>query len=75
MNFKRELPKELFVKSDEFSYQSELRIIINTDAPKQLKMFENPIDIGNLSDIAIESVGYHPDGIIVEGKVGIEITD
>ena len=38
-------------------------------------MFENPIDIGNLSDIAIESVGYHPDGIIVEGKVGIEITD
>lgn len=75
MDFKRELPKELFVKSDEFSYQSELRIIINTDNPAQLKMFENPIDIGKLSDIAIESVGYHPDGIIVEGKVGIEITD
>lgn len=75
MDFNTKSPKELFVKSKDFSYQNELRIVIDTDDPVQLKLFENPIDIGNLSDIAVESVGYHPEGVILGATANIQMTD
>jgi hypothetical protein len=75
MDFNMKRPYELFVKSDKFKHQNELRVIIDTDNPEQLKIFESPINIGNLSDIAKKSVGYHPAGIIVEGKADIKLTD
>lgn len=74
-DFNRSAPEELFVKSEEFSYQNELRILINTDDPNQLKIFEDTIDIGNLADIARETEGYHKEGITVECKVNICFTE
>lgn len=59
-------PKELFVKSkQDFEYQNELRIVIDTDDPTILDLLSNPIEIGNLSDIAAVAEGYHPEGIEV----------
>lgn len=59
-------PKELFVKSkQDFEYQNELRIVIDTDDPTILDLLSNPIVIGNLSDIAAVAEGYHPEGIEV----------
>lgn len=59
-------PKELLVKSkQDFEYQNELRIVIDTDDPTILDLLNNPIEIGNLSDIAAVAEGYHPEGIEV----------
>ena len=59
-------PKELFVKSkQDFEYQNELRIVIDTDDPTILDLLSNPIEIGNLSDIAAVAEGNHPEGIEV----------
>ena len=59
-------PKELFVKSkQDFESQNELRIVIDTDDPTILDLLSNPIEIGNLSDIAAVAEGYHPEGIEV----------
>ena len=65
-DFQQKYPNELFVKNLRFKDQSEGRIIINTKNPDIMKALSQPIDLGNMSDIAQMVPGYHPEGINIE---------
>lgn len=65
-DFGQEYPNELFIKSSRFDNQSEGRIIINTCNASILERLKQPIDLGDMSDIAIVKKGYFPDGIDIE---------
>lgn len=70
-DFRQKYPHELFVKNSRFKDQSEGRIIINTDNPDIMKALSEPIDLGNMSDIAQIIQGYYPEGLGVEVTASI----
>lgn len=69
---KSDSPKELKLKDKYFSYQAEGRIIINTNN-NLIKEYlnNNPIEIGDLLDIAQLNQVYLKDGALVEMNVDI----
>ena len=62
-------PKELFIKSDSFSSQKEVRIVVNTDKKDVLEKLNSPQEIGSMKDIATVLENFFKDGIKVETKV------
>lgn len=65
----REFPNELFLKDNSFSYQSEIRIIINTKNQLLLKELEennNIVNIGSLQDITVIEDFYYDDDMLLE---------
>lgn len=66
MDLNVKLPMELFEKRREFEYQKELRVVVNTGDAAIKSLLKSPIEIGNLSDIAVMCEGYQEEGILVE---------
>lgn len=75
LDFGKNSPKELFVKDIRFKEQSEGRIIINTYNGALKKIFDNPIEIGNLSDIAFYEEWYPYEGMDVEATIEVKKID
>ena len=64
-------PKELFIKSDSFSSQKEVRIVVYTDKKDVLEKLNSPQEIGSMKDIATVLENFFKDGIKVEAKVNV----
>lgn len=73
-DFGQVFPKELLIKNKRFENQSEARIIINSDK-EYIKdfLYNNPIELGPMFDIATIHKGYLYGGIRVEGTINIEL--
>lgn len=69
----RTFPNELFLKDITFSYQSEIRIVINTKNQtilQDMAQRDNIINIGNISDIASVEEFYYDDMYLeLKGKI------
>ncbi len=64
----KEFPMELFLKDKSFSYQNEIRIVINTKNNKvlrELRKNNNTVNIGNMKDIA-DIEGYYYEDMFME---------
>lgn len=74
---KADSPKELKLKPNRFSYQSEGRIIVNTDKSSILEyLYKNPIEIGSIDNISERVDGYFPEGMLVSMKATVyEVTE
>jgi hypothetical protein len=72
-DFGQRTPMELAIKHNRFENQSEARIIINTFDERIKRIFEKPIEIGSLEDIATVSNTYLHGGVSVEITADLEL--
>lgn len=73
MEFTCPQPNELFIKSDRFANQNELRIVINTDNKAVMDILKQPIELGNMEEIAVLSEKYYEEGIRVEMTIDAKL--
>ncbi|SMC17089.1 hypothetical protein SAMN02745134_00233 [Clostridium acidisoli DSM 12555] len=71
-DFGQSSPMELAIKDEKrFKFQSEAKIIINTDNIRIRKILENPIKIAPLKDIVSVCNNYFDEGMLI--KIHAEI--
>lgn len=74
-DFSQTEPNELFLKSDLFSIQKEVRVVVNTDKEDVLELLKSPLEIGSMNDIAIVVERFFEDGLKVEAEVNAYIQE
>ena len=72
----QETPLELLAKNKKrFSEQSEARIIINNITPEIQKKLKEPIELGNMEDVASIIKYYFYDGALIELEADISVKE